>query len=139
MLDALPSLILEPAMLAELAIAPGLLAFEPSEDFLLKALMITGVTAVILTWSVMKTVSEVSVKRATESTKREIAAYVAEGSIRPEDAATILNAGSRSDAEESIMKAVAAGTIPPNKAEKLIARLRADQSGSGYPARGSAS
>jgi hypothetical protein len=121
-------------MLADLA-APTILAFEPTEDLITKALFITGITLVIVTWSVMKTISEVTTKRATESTKREIAAYVAEGSIRPEDAAMILNAGSRSDAEESIMKAVAAGTIPPNKAEKLIARIRADQPG-GSPAAG---
>jgi hypothetical protein len=108
-------------------LALEMLAFEPTEDFIIKALVITGATAVILTWSVMKTVSEVSSKRATETTKREIAAYVAEGSIAPEDATRIINAGSRSDAEEKIMKAVAAGAIPPNKAEKLIMRLREDQ------------
>jgi ribosomal protein S20 len=108
-------------------LVPEMLAFEPTEDFIIKALVIMGVTAVILTWSVMKTIGEVSAKRATETTKREIAAYVAEGSITPEDAARIINAGSRSDAEDKIMKAVAAGAIPPNKAEKLIARIREDQ------------
>ncbi len=39
------------------------------------------------------TITSVLKTRAKEATKREIAAYVAEGSINPEDAIAMLNAG----------------------------------------------
>jgi len=104
----------------------GMLASgEPSEEFLIKAVALSGGILVLLTWSVLKTMRIIMVKRAAETTKREIAAYVAEGSIRPEDAAAIINAGSDSEVEK-ITSAVAAGIISPAKAEKLIASLRSD-------------
>ena len=43
------------------------------------------------------TVSHVARSRAAETTKREIAAYVAEGSIDPDKAIAMLKAGSSSD------------------------------------------
>lgn len=62
--------------------------------------------------------------RAREATRREIAAYVAEGSIAAEDAAKLL-ATQPNDAEATIADAVAWGTISPAKAETLIRSLRA--------------
>ena len=47
-------------------------------------------------------------KRATEQTRREIAAYVAEGSMTAEDAQTILEAG-RSDPDLAVLMGVAPG------------------------------
>ncbi len=43
------------------------------------------------------TISSVAKSRANEATKREIAAYVAEGSIDPDKAIALLNAGLSSD------------------------------------------
>ena len=43
------------------------------------------------------TISGVAKSRASEATKREIAAYVAEGSIDPDKAIAMLKAGSSSD------------------------------------------
>ena len=63
--------------------------------------------------------------RAKEQTKREIAAYVAEGTIAPDDAARILQAGS-SETEQKIADGVAWGTIKPEKAEALLRTLRSD-------------
>jgi hypothetical protein len=40
------------------------------------------------------TISGVVKTRAKENTKRELAAYVAEGTLRPEDAVAIANSGS---------------------------------------------
>lgn len=105
--------------------AVQILASDPSEEFLIKAVALTGGILIMLAWSVLKTMRVIMVKRAAETTKREIAAYVAEGSIRPEDAAAIINAGSDSEVEK-ITSAVAAGIISPNKAEKLIASLRSE-------------
>ena len=61
-----------------------------------------------------------------EQTKREVAAYVAEGSITPQDAQAILSAGGDSEVSKSIADARAWGTIKPRDAESL---LRAAQQG----------
>lgn len=66
--------------------------------------------------------------KAREMTKREIAAYVAEGSISPDDAARILTAGENPVAK-SIADAVAWGTIKPEKAESLLRQAQAGAGG----------
>jgi hypothetical protein len=63
--------------------------------------------------------------RAKENTKREIAAYVAEGSISPEDATRMLRAD-RNEPEQKIASAVAWGTIKPEKAESLLRSMRGE-------------
>jgi hypothetical protein len=77
---------------------------------------------------VVRTIKDVKETREREQTKREVAAYVAEGSIRPQDAASILNAGGpaqeSSQAEQTIASAVAWGTISPAKASDLLKTLR---------------
>ena len=60
---------------------------------------------------------------AREKTKREIAAYVAEGSIKPEDAVRILAAGQGTDAKEMIAKRAADGWISAKKADQLMQAL----------------
>lgn len=99
-------------------------AMESEQEFILKVIAVGGGLILATVWVFLRNIREVSVKRDAEKTKREIAAYVAEGSISPQDAATIINANSDSEAE--IASAVAAGTISPAKAEKLIASLRAE-------------
>jgi hypothetical protein len=42
---------------------------------------------------VFGTVSNVAKTRAREATRRELAAYIAEGTLKPEDAVALLNAG----------------------------------------------
>jgi len=61
--------------------------------------------------------------RARELTKRELAAYVAEGSIQPDDAVRILAVGEGSDAKELIAKRAADGWISAKKADQLIQAL----------------
>lgn len=65
--------------------------------------------------------------RAKEITKREIAAYVAEGSISPEDATRMLRADS-TEPEQKIASGVAWGTIKPEKAESLLRSMRGEAS-----------
>jgi hypothetical protein len=64
--------------------------------------------------------------RARETTRREIAAYVAEGSIAPEDAQRLLANGSE-ELEKQIGNAVAWGMISAKKAEGLIRAAREGQ------------
>ena len=61
--------------------------------------------------------------RAREHTKREMAAYVAEGSVDPEHAIKILTAGNGTDACEIIAKRAAEGWISAKKADQLIQAL----------------
>ena len=68
-------------------------------------------------------VKSVAVTRAREATKRELAAYVAEGTVQPDDAVRMLTAGSGTDAKEMIAKRAADGWISPKKADQLIQSL----------------
>ncbi len=110
-------------MLAALASQPVLLASASEDEMTLKVIALIGGMTIAVVWMLLKTVRVVSVERAAENTKREIAAYVAEGTISPQDAAVLLNAGADSEIVK-ITSAVAAGVISPAKAEKLIASLR---------------
>jgi shikimate 5-dehydrogenase len=49
--------------------------------------------AVVIIALVLEAVQKISVTRQRETTKREVAAYVAEGSMTPEDAERIIKAG----------------------------------------------
>ena len=71
----------------------------------------------------MNVVKSISVNKAREATKREVAAYVAEGSINPDDAVRMLTAGTGSEAREIIAKRAADGIISPKKADQLIQSL----------------
>ena len=101
---------------------PGL-----TEEFMLKMTALAGGLTIAAAWIVMKNLREIGLKRQSEMTRREIAAYVAEGSIKPEDAAALLCAGSQSETEKSIAAAVQNGVISPAKAEKIFATLRSSE------------
>lgn len=58
--------------------------------------VVGGIIAIVAI--VFNTVTGMMVRRAKERTKREIAAYVAEGSIDPEKAVAMLNADSAEEA-----------------------------------------
>lgn len=55
------------------------------------AMAVGGVIAV--TWIIMATIDSTVKAREKEATRRELAAYVAEGSMSAQDAANIMNAG----------------------------------------------
>jgi hypothetical protein len=63
------------------------------EDVAVMAIIfgVGGVVAVIAI--VFDTLQKITVTRQRETTKREVAAYVAEGSMTPEDAERIIKAG----------------------------------------------
>ncbi|GAB5496590.1 MAG: hypothetical protein Phyf2KO_16700 [Phycisphaerales bacterium] len=71
----------------------------------------------------LNVVKSISVNKAREATKREVAAYVAEGSINPDDAVRMLTAGTGSEAREIIARRAADGMISPKKADQLIQSL----------------
>ena len=50
-------------------------------------------TLVIVVWLIMATIDSTAKAKAREATRRELAAYVAEGSMTAADAAAIMNGG----------------------------------------------
>lgn len=102
---------------------PTMLALNEEPMIVMVVLAFAGIVLYVV-----KTIKDIKQTREREQTKREVAAYVAEGSIRPQDAASILNAGGPSNessqAEQTIASAVAWGTISPAKATDLLKTLR---------------
>lgn len=85
-------------------------------------LILAGIIAVVLIISVSK-IADFLKANAREQTRREVAAYVAEGSMDADQADRLLGL-EQSDAEKKITDAVAWGMISTNKAERLIRALR---------------
>ncbi len=96
------------------------LSLEPKH-----VLILAGIIAVVLIISVSK-VADILKANAREQTRREVAAYVAEGSMDADQADRLLGL-EQSDAEKKITDAVAWGMISTNKAERLIRTLRERQ------------
>ncbi|MEZ6242283.1 MAG: hypothetical protein R3B57_04500 [Phycisphaerales bacterium] len=81
--------------------------------------------AITIVWLVFTNIRKALETRARETTRREIAAYVAEGSISPDDARKLLGSNSE-EAERRISDAVAWGMISPKRAEELIRAFRSE-------------
>lgn len=103
---------------------PHTLAIADEEMALILTAMVAGTA---LCFYVIHVVRKIFESRGKEQTKREVAAYVAEGSISADDAAKILNAGGDNDAAATIADGVAWGTVSAKQAEKLIRTLKSDR------------
>ena len=100
-------------------------------QMIMVALIVSGCIAIYLIYSVRSWRET----REHEQTRREIAAYVAEGTIKPDEAVKLLAAAS-DEAEKMIADGVAWGTIKPEKAERLIRTMRsggAETAGPAHP------
>ena len=67
---------------------------EDQMGMMIGAVAVVGTMLVLVVGIVATTIRKVSQTKAREESRREIAAYVAEGTISPDDAAKLLNAGS---------------------------------------------
>ncbi len=84
-----------------------------------KTVIIFGVMGTVaVVWIIAAAIHYTMKARYQEQTKREIAAYVAEGSIAPDDAARLL--ASDDEVRKTIADGVAWGTIKAKDAEALI-------------------
>ena len=94
----------------------------PNDDLIpVIAITVGGLIAIVaIAGGIMRAIFST---RAREQTKRELAAYVAEGSIQPDDAVRILAVGEGNDAKELIAKRAADGWISAKKADQLIQAL----------------
>ena len=63
------------------------------------AMFVCGAVVAVV-WVVISGLQSIFVSRAKEATKRELAAYVAEGSMDPDKAVALLNAGETADVDE---------------------------------------
>jgi hypothetical protein len=100
-----------------------LLPLARIDDELIALIGITAGATIVLVWIIAATLDSVLKSKHREETRREIAAYVAEGSIAPSDAAAILNAGDDS-VSKSIADGVAWGVIKAKDAERLMKAQR---------------
>jgi hypothetical protein len=78
--------------------------------------MLGGIAIII---ALLITVASMAKTRQREQTRREVAAYVAEGSIKAEDAAQLLSA-EPDQLRASVADAVAWGTMSAKNAERLL-------------------
>ncbi|MEM8758559.1 MAG: hypothetical protein AAGF47_12360 [Planctomycetota bacterium] len=85
--------------------------------------IVTVVFCVTIANAVRKSISV----RQREQTKRELAAYVAEGSMSPDDAHRILTAGEGDDMRELVLKRAADGWISAKKADQILKTLDAER------------
>ncbi|MBY0310546.1 MAG: hypothetical protein K2W85_00600 [Phycisphaerales bacterium] len=74
----------------------------------------------ILGYAIIAAVSNILRVRASEQTKREVAAYVAEGTMTPETAQMILGADAKKPWEQQVAQLISEGTIDTKEAEKLL-------------------
>ncbi|MEK6702671.1 MAG: hypothetical protein AABZ53_10430 [Planctomycetota bacterium] len=111
---------LQPTLLASAEeIIPGL------------AIILGGLVTVI--WMVGNMIRKSSAVKQREQSRREIAAYVAEGSMTPEQGERLMNAGSSDmgdgDLCRRIADHVAEGSMTPADAERLIKAGRSPNAG----------
>ncbi len=91
-----------------------------------QAIAFGAVMLLIIIWVVFSNIRKMYETRQRETTRREIAAYVAEGSISPVDARTMMGVDA-SEFEKKIADAVAWGMLSSKKAEQLMKAMREDR------------
>jgi hypothetical protein len=74
---------------------PGVLTLGGIDDEVVAVIAVVGGVSVAVIWVIAATIDSVFKTKSREQTRREIAAYVAEGTMTPEDAARILEAGKK--------------------------------------------
>lgn len=74
----------------------------------------------ILLYSLIQTIGSVLKTREREKTRRDIAAFVAEGTMTPETADKFLNSSGARSWEDQVAKLMSDGLIDSDEAEKLL-------------------
>jgi len=91
-----------------------------------QAIAFVALVLLIAFWVGFSNIRKMYETRQRETTRREIAAYVAEGSISPADARTMMGADD-SEFEKKIADAVSWGMLSTKKAEQLMKAMREDR------------
>ncbi len=82
------------------------------------AIIFGSMVVVFVVWIIFYTWQNVTQTKQRERTRREIAAYVAEGSIAPEDAGILL--GLSPTVEASLASAISEGNLEADDVEKIV-------------------
>lgn len=98
-----------------------------------KLIALCAIVVLIIALAVLHTVKKTTDVREREKTRREIAAYVAEGSITPQDAARLLSVGLTEQVAAELAKGVTWGTISANKARQVAEAFNPPQQAWGPP------
>lgn len=80
---------------------PTVLVLGANLEDVVKILAVAGGLGVAIVWIIFSSVRSMVVAKEREETRREVAAYVAEGSMTPDDAAKLIEAGRRHDKAKS--------------------------------------
>ncbi|MFG0292458.1 MAG: hypothetical protein ACF8MJ_04815 [Phycisphaerales bacterium JB050] len=91
-----------------------------------EAIAFGGLMLLIIFWVLFSNIRKMYQTRQREQTRREIAAYVAEGSISPTDARHLMG-NDDSEFEKKIADAVSWGLLSTKKAEQLMKAMREDR------------
>ena len=87
------------------------------DEIKVAALGVIGMVVIVL--AVLHTVRKTTEVRERERTRREVAAYVAEGSMSPDEAARVLSAGMSEEVAAQLARGVSWGMISANKVKKF--------------------
>ena len=109
--------------LLELAQGSSLSGGAIDLDQVMKLVGTAGGLAIVMIWIIATNCRKAAYTRQREETRRELSAYVAEGSIAADDAAKLIGADA-GEQEERIKRAMADGWISPKKAEEMLTVAR---------------
>lgn len=101
--------------------APFTLAMEENE---MKMVVVIGIIALIAVLAVLHTVRKTTEVSEREKTRREVAAYVAEGSISPDDAARLLHTGMSEAVASELARGVTWGTVSAKRAQEMVRAIQ---------------
>lgn len=108
-------------MVVALASTPLTLAMEENE---MKMTIVIAIIALVAALAVLRTVRRVTEVAERERTRREIAAYVAEGSITPDDAARLLHTGMSETVAAELARGVTWGTVSAKRAQEMVRAMQ---------------
>lgn len=91
-----------------------------TDDTLAKVAAVGVIGAVIVICTIAGAVRRIITTRERETTTRELAAYVAEGSITPDVAERLINARAKTDLRDELARKAASGWISAKTVEKLL-------------------
>ncbi len=104
-----------------------------ASDDMIPAMAILIGGAIVLSWTIGSAIRKSSAVKQREISRREIAAYVAEGSMTPEQGERLMNAGpddiDNEDLHSRIADHVANGSMSPQDAERLMRAGRSPKAG----------
>lgn len=97
-----------------------------------EGLAFIALMALLAFWIVFSNLRKMYEVRQREQTRREIAAYVAEGTITPADARMMFGTD-ESEFEKKIAEAVSWGMLSTKKAEQLMKAMRENRAAKDQP------